>query len=97
MIGRCIAAAGGAAEPVSLAKLELLVAGVQERGSVWQGHRTLARAHVVVEGGFVQIEREPGRAPVLTQPMEAMKPTPGFRVWAKVKARSAPSPMRSPW
>jgi tRNA(Ile)-lysidine synthase len=64
VIGRCIAAAGGAAEPVSLAKLELLVAGVQERGCVWQGHRTLARAHVVVEGGFVQIEREPGRAPL---------------------------------
>jgi tRNA(Ile)-lysidine synthase len=64
VIGRCIAAAGGAAEPVSLAKLELLVAGVQGRDRVWQGHRTLARAHVVVEGGFIQIEREPGRVPL---------------------------------
>jgi tRNA(Ile)-lysidine synthase len=68
VIGRCIAAAGGAGEPVPLGKLEPIVA------KLWQGEArapdswTLARAQITAVGEVIQIEREPGRLalPVMT-------------------------------
>ena len=69
VIGRCIAAAGGAGEPVPLAKLEPVVA------RLWHGNDgdaagswTLARAQITAVGDVIQVEREPGRLalPVMT-------------------------------
>lgn len=64
IVGCCIAAAGGSGEPVPLAKLELAVSGLRCRGNFAPDDRTLARAHIVVEDEFIQIEREPGRVPL---------------------------------
>lgn len=64
VIGRCIAAAGGSAEPVSLAKLEPIVTALRDRGRQDPAGWTLARAHVTVDGQTIQIEREPGRQPL---------------------------------
>ena len=69
VIGRCIAAAGGSAEPVSLAKLEPIVTALRGRGGHEPAGWTLARAHITVDGQIedgpaIQIEREPGRLPL---------------------------------
>jgi tRNA(Ile)-lysidine synthase len=64
VIGRCIAAAGGSAEPVSLAKLEPIVTALRDRGGQEPAGWTLARGHVTVDGPTIQIEREPGRQPL---------------------------------
>ena len=62
-IGRCIAAAGGSGEPVPLAKLEPIVAGLRAAGTRRPGSWTLARARVIAAAAeAIQIEREPGRA-----------------------------------
>jgi tRNA(Ile)-lysidine synthase len=61
LIGRCIAAAGGLGEPVSLGQLEPIVAGLCQTGYREPGSWTLARARITAAGEAVQIEREPGR------------------------------------
>jgi tRNA(Ile)-lysidine synthase len=64
IIGRCIRAAGGADAPVSLSRLEALVAELRSRPALERGHWTLARAHIIADGEHLRIEREPGRAPL---------------------------------
>jgi tRNA(Ile)-lysidine synthase len=71
VIGRCIAAAGGAGEPVPLSGLETIVAGLLQGvagapETVW----TLARARIAVDACRIRIDREPGRTPL---PVAAMK------------------------
>lgn len=64
VVGRCIAAAGGVAEPLPLAKLEPIVERLRRCGARERGAWTLARAHIRIDGGAVHIEREPGRTPL---------------------------------
>jgi tRNA(Ile)-lysidine synthase len=62
VLARAIAAAGGAASPVPMAKLEPIVSALlaDEAGALaW----TLSRAIVGAGGGTVVVEREPGRVP----------------------------------
>jgi tRNA(Ile)-lysidine synthase len=64
LVGRCIAAAGGAFEPVPLAALEPVVARVWGGGpGDADGGWTLARAQIKARGKAIAIEREPGRIP----------------------------------
>ena len=72
VIGRCITAAGGQCEPLSLAGLEPVVARVWggrtgealgETGEA-DGCWTLARARIKAAGAAIDIEREPGRLPL---------------------------------
>ena len=71
LIGRCIAAAGGSGEPVPLAKLEAVVAGLVGLGHAGTGSWTLARAHISAGTGAIRIEREPGRRPLPTVTLAA--------------------------
>jgi tRNA(Ile)-lysidine synthase len=65
LLERAIAAAGGAAEPVPLGKLEALAAALCEGSAAAVPRRwTLARALVTAEGPTVLVEREPGREPL---------------------------------
>jgi tRNA(Ile)-lysidine synthase len=66
VLARCVAAAGGAGEPVSLAKLEPIVGALRDRSAA-VGSWTLARAHITADREAIQVEREPGRGalPVL--------------------------------
>ncbi len=60
VLERCIAAAGGSQEPVSLGKLEPIVADLCERRQAC-GSWTLSRALIAATPDAVAIEREPGR------------------------------------
>jgi tRNA(Ile)-lysidine synthase len=60
LLGRAVAAAGGAGAPVPLAKLEALAEAI---GACACGHWTLARAKITAKRGEILIEREPGRIP----------------------------------
>jgi tRNA(Ile)-lysidine synthase len=60
LLGRAVAAAGGAGLPVPLAKLEALADALRRRGL---GHWTLARAKITATCGQILIAREPGRIP----------------------------------
>jgi tRNA(Ile)-lysidine synthase len=60
LLGRAVAAAGGAGAPVPLAKLEALAEAI---GACACGHWTLARAKITATRGQILIEREPGRLP----------------------------------
>jgi tRNA(Ile)-lysidine synthase len=73
VIARCITAAGGLREPVSLAGLEPVVARMWggrpgqawgETGGEADGCWTLARARIKATGPAIDIEREPGRLPL---------------------------------
>src|SRR5262245_37690421 len=61
VLGKAIAAAGGAGRPVSLAKLEALAAtlGPPDAAGRW----TLARTAIRAGPGTIVLEREPGRRP----------------------------------
>jgi tRNA(Ile)-lysidine synthase len=61
VLARCIAAAGGAAEPMPLGKLEPIVTSL--RSGADTGSWTLSRALVSVDRD-IQVEREPGRHPL---------------------------------
>jgi tRNA(Ile)-lysidine synthase len=60
LLERCIGAAGGSGEPVPLAKLEAVVAGLRRRDAPAAGSWTLGRA-LIAAGDAIEIEREPGR------------------------------------
>jgi tRNA(Ile)-lysidine synthase len=60
LLGRAVAAAGGARAPVPLAKLEALAEAI---GACASGHWTLARAKITATPGQILIERERGRVP----------------------------------
>jgi tRNA(Ile)-lysidine synthase len=60
LLGRAVAAAGGAGALVPLAKLEALAEAI---GACACGHWTLARAKITATRGQILIEREPGRVP----------------------------------
>lgn len=60
VLARAIAAAGGSDEPVSLARLEAIVA-LMLGGGTETPKRTLARAMITATGPTITIEREPGR------------------------------------
>jgi tRNA(Ile)-lysidine synthase len=66
---RAILAAGGAGEPVALAKVEAIAEALC--GPVAAGSWTLARALISATAGSVVVEREPGRDPL---PVLALAP-----------------------
>jgi tRNA(Ile)-lysidine synthase len=76
VVARCIAAAGGLGEPVSLAGLEPLTAAL--RLGTGGGSWTLARAQLTMAADVVRVEREPGRLPL---PVMKVAPGPGRAVW----------------
>jgi tRNA(Ile)-lysidine synthase len=65
LLDRAIAAAGGAVEPVPLAKLERIGAALRAGAGAGTGRRwTLARALISEESAAVLVERERGREPL---------------------------------
>jgi tRNA(Ile)-lysidine synthase len=76
VVDRCITAAGGLREPVSLSRLEPLVSSL--RLDVGGGSWTLARAQVTAGADVVRVEREPGRLPL---PVIRLAPGPARAMW----------------
>jgi tRNA(Ile)-lysidine synthase len=63
VLSRCIAAAGGSAEPVPLGKLEPIVDTLCRGKAPGVGSWTLARALIAAAPQAIEVEREPGRQP----------------------------------